>query len=82
MLARLRSANAVLVALRRVLSLRGIATPPAGETRRVLNGLERAYVAKLGPAALLPMRKAPLTADMLVAMLSLTGFQVSSSAFS
>jgi hypothetical protein len=82
MLARPRSANAVLVAVRRVLALRGIATPPAAETKRVLHGLEKAFVAKLGPAALLPTRKGPLTADMLVSILSLASFQVNGSAFS
>jgi hypothetical protein len=81
MLARPLSANAVLVPVRRVLALCGIATPPAAETKRVLHGLEKAFVAKLGPAALLPTRKGPLTADMLVSILLLKSFQVNGSAF-
>jgi hypothetical protein len=82
MLARLRSTNAILVAVRSVLALRGIATPPAAETRRVLHGLEKAFVAKLAPAALLSTRKGPLTADMLVSILSLESLQVNGRAFS
>jgi integrase len=80
--ARPRSANTVLIAVRRVFALRGIATPPAAETKRVLHCLEKAFVAKLGPAALLPTRKGPLTADMLVSILSIESFQVHGSAFS
>jgi hypothetical protein len=81
-LARPRSANAVLIAVRRVFALRGIATPRAAETRRVLHGLKKAFVAKMGPAAFLPTRKGPLTADMLVSILSLKSFQVHGRAFS
>jgi hypothetical protein len=44
--------------------------------RRVVNGVERAYVGDLGTTALLPVRKAPLTAAMRTAMLSLPSFTV------
>jgi hypothetical protein len=82
MLARPRSANAVLIAVGCVFALRGIARPPTAETRRVLHGLKKAFVANIGPAALLPTRKGPLTADMLVSILSLRSFQVHGRAFS
>jgi integrase len=72
--ARPASALAVVLAVKRTLLRDGVMTPPVGTLRRVLHGLERAYVADLGTTALLPLRKAPLTAAMLTAMLSLPSF--------
>jgi hypothetical protein len=65
---------AVVLAVKSTLARRGIETPPAGGVRRVLDGLK--HVDELCTTALLPTRKAPLTADMLVAMHALSVFTV------
>jgi hypothetical protein len=55
-LPRQESALAVVLAVRRAHKRLGIDTPPAGEIRLVLHGLDLAYVEELGTAALLPRR--------------------------
>jgi integrase len=70
------SALAFALAIKRAHARLGTETPPTRELRKVLHGLELAYVEEMGTAAFLPRRKSPLTAPMLHAILALRSFTV------
>jgi hypothetical protein len=70
------SALAVALTIKRAHRRLGTETPTTRELRKVLHGLELAYVEEMGTAALLPRRKSPLTAPMLHAILGLRSFTV------
>jgi hypothetical protein len=76
------SALAVALAIRRAHDRLGVDTPSSKQIGLVLHGLELAYVEELGTAALLPRRKAPLTAAMLHSILALSSFSVNGRPFS
>jgi hypothetical protein len=81
-LPRPESALQVALAIRRAHKRLGIETPPSWQIRLVLHCLELAFVEELGTAALLPRRKAPLTAAMLHSILALRSFSVNGRPFS